>query len=163
MKHIRNGATLSDAPKLEGIDESSFRRWRKCKNDQATGEGTLRDKRCWDCANCDLQRRCDEAEVGFKQECIQTVHKAMTRNWKAAAWFLEHRYRNDYSLKSTVEATAEVDVIDPSQALVNSIIYGDPFPSEQTVRAFHEKERSLGHPTITKSSHQHDEGEEEAL
>lgn len=124
IKHIREGATFSDAPRLEGIDESSFRRWRKCKNDQGEGDATLRDRRCWNCANCALQRRCDEAESGFKNYCVQIIHKAMPKHWKAAAWLLEHRWREDYSLKSKVEAAIESESFDPSREFVR-LLFAD--------------------------------------
>lgn len=69
VKRIREGASFSDAPRLEGIDESSFRRWRKCEREEGENDLTLRDKRCWVCAHCALQRKCDEAKGDFKQTC----------------------------------------------------------------------------------------------
>ena len=122
IKRIGEGASFSDAPRLEGIDESSFRRWRKCKNAQGEEDTTLRDRRCWDCANCALQKRCDEAESRFKQECVQTIYKAGAKNWKARAWLLERRYRDEYGTKTTVENSGEVIYSDPSRELVNRIV-----------------------------------------
>ncbi len=120
VRHVREGASLSDAPCLEGIDEATFRRWRKCRNAEDNDELPLRDRRCWSCANCALQRRCDEAECLFKQSCIRTIHRAGERNWRARAWLLERRYRQEYGAMTVIEDVRESQP-DPTEVLLAAI------------------------------------------
>ncbi len=124
VKRIHGGASFSDAPRLEGIDESSFRRWRKCEQEEGGNDLTLRDKRCWVCAHCALQRKCDEAESDFKQTCIRSVYKAGEKNWRARAWLLERRYREEYGVRAIVETGKEEPFYDPSRMLVEALISG---------------------------------------
>lgn len=108
LAHVKAGASLSDAPRLEGIDESTFRRWRQCLDpiesvfgdSEAMPEG---DRRCGDCANCALHKRSQYAETHFKYECIAIVRKAGETKWQAAAWLLERRHPNEFALKRVIE------------------------------------------------------------
>lgn len=121
IKRIREGASFSDAPRLEGIDEATFRRWRQCERDNDDVSLSLRDRRCWECANCTLQRKCDEAESHFKQSCVEVIHKSGKKNWRAMAWLLEHRYRDEYTTREIIEVKDETQKLDPTMELIKAI------------------------------------------
>jgi hypothetical protein len=124
IKRIREGASFSDAPRLEGIDEATFRRWRQCEKESDDVTLPLRDRRCWSCTNCTLQAKCDTAESHFKHECVQTIFTAGEENWRARAWILERRYRDEYTTREIVEVKGGEEPFDPSRALVNALIGG---------------------------------------
>jgi hypothetical protein len=125
IKRIREGASFSDAPRLEGIDEATFRRWRQCEKENEDASLSLRDRRCWDCANCTLQSKCDTAESHFRQSCLEVIHKAGKKNWRAMAWILERRYRNEYTTRTIIEvADEEKRLPDPTEELLKAIWSG---------------------------------------
>jgi|GEM_PF-4733201 len=124
IKRIHEGASFSDAPRLEDIDEATFRRWRQCEKESGDATLPLRDRRCWLCTNCTLQRKCDEAESYFRQSCVQIIHKAGQKNWRAMAWILEHRYRDEFTMKAVVELKEEEgERFDPTRALIEAITH----------------------------------------
>lgn len=125
IKRIREGASYADAPRLEGIDEATFRRWRQCEDEMNDPRRSLRDRRCWKCTNCTLQRKCDEAESRFKQSCIEIITKAGMKSWRALAWLLEHRYRSEYTTRTIVEVQdSEKQPLDATEELIKAIWSG---------------------------------------
>lgn len=134
IKRICEGASFTDAPRLEGIDEATFRRWRQCENENNDATLSLRDRRCWVCANCTLQRKCDEAESHFKNECVRTVFVAGELHWKARAWILERRYRQEYGVSAVIETKQDTPPIDPTAALIGFITRGTKAHRSQSVR-----------------------------
>ena len=135
VRRIREGASLSDAPRLEGIDEATFRRWRQCKREKDDPTLSPRDRRCWHCANCALQGKCDEAESHFRQSCVEVIHKAGKKNWRAMAWILEHRYRDEYTKREIIEVKDEIQRSDPSMELIKFITRRTGASREKGVRS----------------------------
>ena len=85
----------------------------------------MRDRRCWKCANCTLQRKCDEAESHFRQSCLTIITKAGQKNWRAMAWILERRYRNEYTTRTIIEVQDEEKRLpDPTEELIKAIWSG---------------------------------------
>lgn len=134
IKRIHEGASFSDAPQLEGIDEATFRRWRQCEKENEDVTLPLRDRRCWSCANCTLQRKCDEAESCFKHECVQTIHIAGKKNWRARAWLLERRHRDEYGISAVLETKSDALQVDPTAALISFITQGTRAHRNESIR-----------------------------
>ena len=134
-KRIYEGASLSDAPQLEGLNEATFRRWRQCEKEGDDATLPLRDRRCWLCANCTLQRKSDEAESHFRQSCVKVIHKAGQKNWRAMAWMLEHRYRDEYTKREIIEVKEEIQRPNPTIELIKAITRGTRLSREKSARS----------------------------
>lgn len=135
IKRIREGASLSDAPQLEGLNEATFRRWRQCEKENTDATLPLRDRRCWECTSCTLQAKCDEAESYFKNECVQTIYKAGKKNWRARAWLLERRHRDEFGMSAVLETKQDFPTPNPTMELINFITRGTKAERNVSVRA----------------------------
>lgn len=96
--HIKEGATNKDAAILSGISEKTLYNWiEKYSNFSQT-----------------LQK----AEAEAKQKMINTVRRAASGYkdgdkkiypvWQAAAWWLERKHKEEYSLKQEVEHSGKI-------------------------------------------------------
>jgi hypothetical protein len=80
LESIEVGMSITDACELAGVNRGSFYVW---KNKEGEASKLLRG-----------------AELKAKKRNIGLVNKAaVERDWRAAAWWLERKYPEEYSLK----------------------------------------------------------------
>jgi hypothetical protein len=88
---VREGASLKVAAGVAGIDPRSLTRWRARGRDGDVAFGPF----------C---RRLDAAIQESELTLIQIVRKAARRDWKAAAWLLERRFRKRWAKDQPAKA-----------------------------------------------------------
>lgn len=77
---LRLGQTREDACAYVGIHKDTFYDWLKKKSEFS--DAVLK------------------AETECKRRCIGIIQKASITTWQAAAWWLERKYKNEFSLRS---------------------------------------------------------------
>lgn len=82
LAHLRVGHTDKDACTLAGISTETFYTWLK---DIPDFSDTVK-----------------KARMVAKDQCVKIVRRAALRSWPAAAWYLERRFREEYSTKHNV-------------------------------------------------------------
>jgi len=82
--HIKQGRTFKDAALLCDITETTFQRW---KNDPDKSEFSASIKK---------------AEAVFRKQLEVRIQKASDTTWQAAAWLLERRWKDVYSLRNEI-------------------------------------------------------------
>lgn len=88
LRAISKGLSQKDAAALAGISEDTLSRWKKEKVDFAD---KIRQK-----------------EITFKQKNIDVIRKTgEDKSWQAAAWLLERKYPEEFSLKQELRVTTE--------------------------------------------------------
>jgi len=85
--HVENGNTQKDAAQLSGICEDTFYEWMK---------------------KTEFSESIKKAESICKNNMIKIIQKEAKQTWQAAAWWLERRYKNEYSLKQELEHSGNV-------------------------------------------------------
>lgn len=101
-KWIREGNTYKDACAMEGISYETFRTWEKEKSAFSVAVG--------------------RSEALCKSDCIALIQKAEKKDWKAAAWILEHRFPQEYSLRtSRLENNVLVQGVENAQKVVDAL------------------------------------------
>ena len=96
FKAISEGLTQRDASKLAGICEDTLSLWKK---------------------DSDFSEQMRQKESEYKRSLIRTINKEAETNWKAGAWILEHKYRDEYATNSKIDLEAN----DKLQELGNKI------------------------------------------
>lgn len=114
LNHIRNGLTHTDAARLTGIGHRTFYDWRT-RGEQAldaiyqtvdsAAEAT------WDTIEPHIPEterpyarfavELATAETEGKQTAIEALRAGMADDWRAAAWYLERKYPDEYSRQAT--------------------------------------------------------------
>ncbi len=84
LKAVEDGLTITSACKTAKIGRSTF--YRELDAD--------RDK--WDA----LKKAQAQRDVMITDEAIQAIHAAFSKDWKAAAWWLERNHPGLYSLRN---------------------------------------------------------------
>lgn len=82
---IAEGLTQRDAAALAGISEDTLSLWKK---------------------DSDFSEQMRQKEIECKQKHLRIINKAGEKDWKASAWFLERKFRNEYSPHSSVDVGA---------------------------------------------------------
>ncbi len=59
----------------------------------------------------DIKSALDAQKRVIKEEALQTIRDAMKSDWKAAAWYLERRFPNEYGRRAPVEAEQQTVII----------------------------------------------------
>ena len=75
---ISSGLTQRDASALAGISEDTLCLWKR--------------------ANSDFSEQVRCAEVHFKLKHMKNIEKASDRDWKASAWLLERKFKQEFTL-----------------------------------------------------------------
>lgn len=105
IKLVKAGATTADVINYLGCASNTFYQW--LRNPKNEAQERLRDGML-------------QAEAERKLWCLQKIHKAAEKgDWKAAAWYLERRYPNEYA--RTQRITGEVTTNERSDALTEAI------------------------------------------
>lgn len=100
-KLVSNGVFNKDAAICVGISEETFYRWQREK--LVDGEPNPEYK-------SDFCESLKKAEAERKKNFILIIAQASTKQWQAAAWYLERVYRDQFSLKQIQEHKGEIDV-----------------------------------------------------
>lgn len=79
LKSIEVGMNITDACELAGIDRTTFYEWKK---KEPTAHDQLR-----------------KTELRAKKRNITLINSAALTDWRAAAWTLERKFPNEYSLR----------------------------------------------------------------
>ena len=77
--YVEGGSTQKDAAIMCGIVEETFYAWRKEKSE--------------------FSESLKKAHANHKKTLLKTIADASDKSWQAAAWILERRYKEDYSLR----------------------------------------------------------------
>lgn len=88
-KAIRIGATYQAAAEAAGVSYETFNEWRKGKSSKF-----LRFSEAVDRANADAQI-----------ELLNNIKSSGEKDWRANAWVLEHRFKQDYG--NSVDVTSD--------------------------------------------------------
>jgi len=94
-KAIRIGATYQAAAEAAGVSYETFNEWRKCKTTKF-----LRFSEAVDRANADAQL-----------DLLTNIKSSGEKDWRANAWVLEHRFKQDYGNSVDVTSAGEAIVI----------------------------------------------------
>lgn len=134
LAEIELGMNINKACMLHDLDDSSWRRWRTCKDLQEDGytdlgiEKSIDDRRCWKCTGCALQKRCDTARLRYIKVHHEKVATATIKGedvWTASAWLLERTEPDTYANKTKQEITHNLNAgNNNAQKLVAAIIGG---------------------------------------
>ncbi|MFO0658897.1 MAG: hypothetical protein U0165_03550 [Polyangiaceae bacterium] len=89
---IRDGHTFEDSARLAGISKTTFHRWMR----RGKREGELSALRSF---RVDVEKATLDARVTL----VSIIWEASKRDWRAAAWFLERRYPEEYGKQTRVE------------------------------------------------------------
>ena len=76
-KHLESGLKREDAWTLADVSESTFYEWMKTKGE--------------------FSEAIKKAEVKSKQHHLGVILKASKKHWQASAWFLERKYKDEWS------------------------------------------------------------------
>ena len=88
---IATGATVEAAAGAAGCSRRSISRWRRRgEQDDATPE------------EIDFYQRYRQAEGRAEMEALRAISAAADEDWRAAAWFLTHRFPERWSEKRTI-------------------------------------------------------------
>lgn len=79
LAHLRVGHTDKDACTLSGINPDTLYTWIKEKPD--------------------FSEAVKKARLVAKDQSIKIIRRAALRNWTAAAWYLERKFRDEFSTK----------------------------------------------------------------
>jgi transposase len=90
---LRAGAYTAEAAAHAGVSVRTFQRWR-ARGEQADAEERYRT----------FAERAAKAEAEAKVFAIGIVRTAMSQDWRAAAWLLEHRWPQEWGRRN-VEVT----------------------------------------------------------
>lgn len=80
LEGLANGLTQRDCAVLAGIHEDTL-----CS---------------WKFNNSEFSEQMGQKAIEYKQKLIKRVTDAGEKDWKASAWILEHKYKNDFSLNA---------------------------------------------------------------
>lgn len=92
---IKNGSPAQDAAALCGIASTTYYRWMR--------EGADGD----DPAKREFRQRVIEAKAQLKAACVRQVLKASSKDWKAAAWYLERCHPDEFGRRDRVRVDGE--------------------------------------------------------
>ena len=101
---IADGLTQRDASILAGISEDTLSLWKR--------------------DNSDFSEQIRQKEIECKRKHIKNIEKASEKTWQASAWFLERKYKNEFSVKSNdYEISEELKVsMDKSRSMFDAIL-----------------------------------------
>ena len=95
LKHLESDLTLAQSCKKIGVGLSSYHRHIGSYPEIL---GSIKE---W----------LDAQKHTVKEEAFQTIRDAFNDDWKAAAWYLERRFPNEFGRKAPVEAEPQTIVI----------------------------------------------------
>lgn len=96
---IASGLTNQDACAAVGIGKTSF--YARLKEDEA------------------FSAKVDKAQVSFKLKHLRNIDQATLNDWKASAWLLERKFKNEFSLRTEVtgadgeDANFTIEIVNP--------------------------------------------------
>ena len=83
-KYLSAGNNIQDSCALAGIHKDTFYEWLK------------------DPSKTDFSDSIKKAELQCKARNIAIIQNAGPKTWQAAAWWLERRYKDEFSLRSEI-------------------------------------------------------------
>lgn len=84
---ISDGLTQKDAATLAGISEDTLSLWKR---------------------DSDFSEQIRQKQVECKLRHIKVINEASKKHWTASAWWLERKYKDEFSLKSKMDLNASV-------------------------------------------------------
>lgn len=87
VKLVESGASNKDAATLSGITEETFYNWQRPKSKSGEANPDYHPE---------LSESLKKAETKRKVAMVNRILTAATKNWQAAAWYLERRYNDEY-------------------------------------------------------------------
>ncbi len=91
LNAISQGLTQREASILAGISEDTLSLWKK--------------------QDSDFSEQMRQKEIECKLSHIQNIKKASEKSWQASAWWLERKYKEEFSIKNKfdVQMTENID------------------------------------------------------
>jgi len=77
LEALGNGLTQRDASLLAGISEDTLCNWKR--------------------TNSEISEQMGQKLIEYKQRLLKKIEKAGEKDWKATAWILERKFKNDWS------------------------------------------------------------------
>lgn len=96
---IAHGLTQRDASALAGISEDTLSLWKK--------------------KDSDFSEQIRQKEIEFKLSCIKGIKEAGNKSWQALAWLLEHKFKDEFSLKSKLDLEINTSLEEIGNSLKN--------------------------------------------
>ncbi|MEY2640856.1 MAG: hypothetical protein RL150_249 [Candidatus Parcubacteria bacterium] len=84
---IADGLTQRDASILAGISEDTLSLWKR--------------------QNSDFSEQIRQKEIECKRRHIKNIEKASEKSWQASAWWLERKYKNEFSQRVESQEISE--------------------------------------------------------
>jgi hypothetical protein len=97
---LEAGASIQDACILSGISRAQFYKMKMKK---------------------EIDERYRLAMVKCKMRAITIIQNAAPTTWQAAAWWLERKHSNEYSLKTKVDQKTEITNKNPKEITVTFV------------------------------------------
>lgn len=97
---ISSGLMRTDACTMAGISYETFTQWMK---------------------KPEFSDAIKVAEVKFKHRNLEIIQKAANRTWQAAAWLMERKFQNEFSIKQTLEVNDNRGERPSTDALLRTI------------------------------------------
>lgn len=88
-KYIREGMNVKDSCAMAGISKQTFYTWKK---------------------KPDFLDAIKRAELACKRRNIKVIQTASKKNWTAAAWWLERKYKDEFAAKEIQKHEGSVAV-----------------------------------------------------
>jgi hypothetical protein len=89
LNAILEGLTQREASTLAGISEDTLSLWKQ---------------------DSDFSEQIRQKQIENKLRHIKVINKASERDWKASAWLLERKYKEEFSLKSKVDLSVNSEL-----------------------------------------------------
>ncbi len=128
---LRHGASRTGAAAAAGISVSTFMAWLAKGRDSKSG------------AYRHLTELVDISEGQAQAQAAQNIFEASKRDWRAAAWWLDRRHRDDWALRISREAIDE-------QLRFECERLAEEFPDVNAEEAFKEAKRFIDAATAAR-------------
>ena len=115
LKLVRMGVTPSAAAQTSGIDKSTLTSWRS-----KAAKGGAENR-----AYIDFVRALDDAQGQILAEALNVVREAMPKDWRAATWFLERRFPDEFGAQNKIEHSGHIEGGETKTIEVVLVDHGD--------------------------------------
>lgn len=114
------GLTIKDAAQGAGFDESLIYKWKKEEFSS-------------------FSSRCDLAATYARRHAIAQIHKHSQKDWRAAAWYLERKHKEEFAETKKQEIDVNVNAkvtVDDRKSIMDRFLGIDENATEQPTSTF---------------------------
>lgn len=120
LMHYSLGITIKDAAAAAGLHESTIHVW---KNDKLSS----------------FSSRADLASTYARRHAIAQIHKHSQRDWRAAAWYLERKHKEEFAETKKQEIDVNVNAkvtVDDRKSIIDRFLGIEENAAEQPAATF---------------------------